>query len=75
MVFDHDECNSTGKAHNTNSGSAQSPEKPIKKRQVVSFQKHYQLNIANHLLFSRVLPSIAKLDNYWFMTDLGKTWT
>lgn len=73
MVFD-DECNSTDKAHNTNSDYAQNPEKP-KRRQIVSFQKRYQLNIANNLLFSRVSPSIAKLDNCWFMTDLGKTWT
>lgn len=74
-MFDHSERNSTGKAHNSKTGSAQDPEKSIKRRQIVSFQKSYQLNIANHLLFSRVSPSIAKLDNYWFMTDLGKTWT
>lgn len=28
------------------------------------FKKSYQLNITNHLLFSREWPSIAKLDNY-----------
>ena len=28
------------------------------------FSKSYQLNITNHLLFSRELPRIAKLDNY-----------